>query len=138
MKENILFLICIIENSLYICAMFNSQINKKNMVKATNVSQKAREFACGTFRPEEIRLKQIVEKVKLTADLDLADWLLIRKELGLSLRVIYGVYLAMCAEEGISKVITWRTFYMQCNGYRKLKPNTIRAIVKFITCHAHV
>ena len=108
------------------------------MVKATNVSQKARKSTYGVSRPEEIRLKKIVEKIKLTANFDIDDWSFIRKELGLSLRVIYGVYLAMCTEEGISKVITWRTFYMQCNGYRKLKPNTIRAIVKFVTCHAHV
>lgn len=107
-------------------------------MKATHVSQKECKSTCGVSRPEEIRLKQIVEQIKSTASFDLHDWLFIRKELGLSLRIIYGVYLAMCAEEGISKVITWRTFYMQCNGYRKLKPNTIRAVVKFVTCHAHV
>lgn len=118
---------------LHICAMINSQIKEKNMVNATNVSQKESKCACGTFHPEELRLKKIIEGMKSTSSFSPDDWKFICKELHLNLRTIYGVYLAMCAEENITKVLTWRTFYMQCNGYRTLKPNTMRAVVKYVT-----
>lgn len=103
------------------------------MVNATNVSQKECNRSNRVFRPEELRLKKIIEGMKLTSSFSPEDWKFICKELNLNLRTIYGVYLAMCAEENITKVLTWRTFYMQCNGYRTLKPNTMRAVVKYVT-----
>lgn len=105
------------------------------MVKATNetnVSQKECKYHCGNSHPEELRLRQIVSAMKYGATPASDDCKFLCKELNLNLRTAYGIYLAMCKEKDISKVITWRTFYMQCNGYRVLKPNTIEALVKYV------
>lgn len=69
---------------------------------------------------------------------DEADIKFVLKEGRMNLRTIYGIYLSMCNEEGVEKVITWRTFYMQCNGYRTMKPNTMRAVAKFVTMKSKV
>lgn len=50
----------------------------------------------------------------------------------LHLRTAYGVYMSMCMEKDIRKKITWRTFYMQCSGYRTLKPHTMEAVARFV------
>lgn len=50
----------------------------------------------------------------------------------LNLRTAYGVYMSLCMEKDIRKKITWRTFYMQCSGYRTLKPNTMEAVARFV------
>lgn len=50
----------------------------------------------------------------------------------LDLRTAYGVYMSLCMEKDIRKKITWRTFYMQCSGYRTLKPNTMEAVARFV------
>lgn len=105
------------------------------MVKATNetnVSQKKCKYHCENSHPEELRLKKIVSEMKQGATPTSDDFKFLYKELNLSLRTAYGIYLAMCKEKNVSKVITWRTFYMQCNGYRALKPNTIEALVKYV------
>ena len=59
------------------------------------------------------------------------DILFIIKEGHINIRTAYGVYLSLCAEKQVEKIITWRTFYMQCNGYRTIKPNTMEAIARF-------
>lgn len=63
---------------------------------------------------------------------DETDIKFVLKEGSMNLRTIYGIYLSMCNEEGIEKVITWRTFYMQCSGYRTMKPNTMRSVAKYV------
>lgn len=60
------------------------------------------------------------------------DILFVIKEGHINVRTAYGVYLSLCKEKQIEKVITWRTFYMQCNGYRTIKPNTMEAIARFV------
>lgn len=101
------------------------------MVNATNVSQKASKHSYVTSHTEELKLKQIMSEMKRTSHFNPEDWHFLHKELNLNLRTAYGIYLAMCREERIAKVITWRTFYMQCNGYRVLKENTIKALAKY-------
>lgn len=103
-----------------------------NATNETNVSQKGCKQDYGKCQPEELRLRQIVSAMKHGATPASDDCKFLCKELNLNLRTAYGIYLAMCKEKGISKVITWRTFYMQCNGYRVLKPNTIEALVKYV------
>lgn len=61
------------------------------------------------------------------------DVLFVIKEGNINVRTAYGVYLSLCAERQIEKVITWRTFYMQCNGYRTIKSNTMEAVVRLIS-----
>lgn len=61
------------------------------------------------------------------------DILFVIKEGNINVRTAYGVYLSFCSEKKIEKVITWRTFYMQCNGYRTIKPNTMEAVARFIS-----
>lgn len=103
-----------------------------NATNKTNVSQKGCKQYIGQSRPEELRLRQIVSGMKHDVTPAPDDCKFLCKELNLNLRTAYGIYLAMCKEKDVSKVITWRTFYMQCNGYRVLKPNTIEALMKYV------
>lgn len=112
--------------------MTNSQINKKNMERARNVSQKGNFAHCGNSHPEELRLMEIKNTIRRGTPITIADWKLVSKEMNLSLRTAYGIYISMCKEQGISRIISWRTFYMQCNGYRTLKANTIMALTRYI------
>lgn len=102
-----------------------------NATNETNVSQKVYKQHCGQSRPEELRLNKIVSEIKKGSTPTSDDFKFLYKELNLSLRTAYGIYLSMCTEEKVSKVITWRTFYMQCSGYRVLKDNTIKALAKY-------
>lgn len=60
------------------------------------------------------------------------DILFVIKEGHINVRTAYGIYLSLCKEKQVEKVIAWRTFYMQCNGYRTIKPNTMEAIARFV------
>lgn len=91
-------------------------IKSKFHVRATNVEE---------------RFIEAVRKIK-SGNYTEEDILFVIKEGHLNVRTAYGMYLSICAEKQVEKVITWRTFYMQCNGYRTIKPNTMEAIARFI------
>jgi hypothetical protein len=155
--------------------MNNSQINKKNMANATNVSQKECNASIkrggkvlsedeikdclsqggmilssgnmakplsddksilSQFRPKKKNVEEqyieLIKKIRNSEQCSSDDYLFVLKEGSINLRVVYGVYLSLCQKNSVSKVITWRTFYMQCNGYRTLKPNTMAAISEYI------
>lgn len=75
-----------------------------------------------------VEIVRNIKSGKYTQD----DIAFILKEGRLNIRTAYGVYMSMCMEKDIKKKITWRTFYMQCNEYRTLKPNTMEAIARFV------
>ena len=121
------------------------------MVNATNVSQKKcntdvkrdekvlceaeSELITHFFHPKEKMEEQyfeLIRKMKNKEHLSSENYLFLVKEGTVNLRTAYGVYLSMCKKRNIKKVITWRTFYMQCSGYRTLKPNTMTALSEYI------
>ena len=88
------------------------------------------------FRPrnknKEEQYVNLIKKIRNGEQCSSSEYLFLIKEGNINLRVIYGVYLSLCRKNGVAKVITWRTFYMQCSGYRTLKPNTMAAISEYI------
>uniref|UniRef100_UPI0035694F50 hypothetical protein n=1 Tax=Bacteroides xylanisolvens TaxID=371601 RepID=UPI0035694F50 len=88
------------------------------------------------FRPrnknKEEQYVNLIKKIRNGEQCSSSEYLFLIKEGNINLRVIYGVYLSLCQKNGVAKVITWRTFYMQCSGYRTLKPNTMAAISEYI------
>ena len=88
------------------------------------------------FRPrnknQEEQYVALIKKIKNGEQCSSDEYLFLIKEGKINLRVIYGVYLSLCQKNSVAKVITWRTFYMQCSGYRTLKPNTMAAISEYI------
>ena len=88
------------------------------------------------FRPrnknKEEQYVNLIKKIRNGEQCSSSEYLFLIKEGNINLKVIYGVYLSLCQKNGVAKVITWRTFYMQCSGYRTLKPNTMAAISEYI------
>lgn len=88
------------------------------------------------FHPKRKNMEEqyvgVIKKIRNGESCSADDYLFLIKEGNINLRIVYGVYLSMCQKNDITKVITWRTFYMQCNGYRTLKPNTMAAVSEYI------
>lgn len=87
---------------------------------------------CPRTKNLEEQYLEIIMKIRKGIQCSPDEYNFLIKEGDINLRVVYGVYLSMCQKYNITKVITWRTFYMQCNGYRTLKPNTMAAISEYI------
>lgn len=81
--------------------------------------------------PEAIYKNLWNRVVKNEGKLSNEEWIFMAKEIP-NLRTAYGVYLTNYKKHKIEKPITWRTFYMQCRGFRTLKPNTIQALSDYI------
>ena len=85
----------------------------------------------GSTSPEAVYKKLWIRVVKNEGTLSCEEWIFMAKEIP-HLRTAYGVYLTNCKKNKVEKIISWRTFYMQCRGLRTLKPNTIQALSDYI------
>lgn len=91
-----------------------------------------------TFRLDEADSKEYkdvlkeyaecMEKVRNGEMKDPEFWKSYLKETRPNLHMMYGFYISYCEKNGIKKRLTYRTFYMQCRGYRTLKNNVIEAL----------